>query len=125
MFQINADMSIYLTRGDVAGIEITAMKSSEEYYVFKPGDVVRFKVFERKKCDNVVLTKCKELEEESEKVTIVLDRTDTKIGESISKPIDYWYEVELNPDTAPQTIIGYDSQGPKIFRLFPEGGDTA
>lgn len=42
----------------------------------------------------------------------------------VNKPTDFWYEVELNPDTAPQTIIGYDKEtGAKIFRLYPEGGD--
>lgn len=39
--------------------------------------------------------------------------------------MDYWYEVELNPETEAQTIIGYDEDGPKIFRLYPEGDDEA
>ena len=56
-------------------------------------------------------------------VDITLERVDTKIGEIINKPVDYWYEIELNPDTTPQTLIGYDDDGPKIFRLFPEGGE--
>ena len=54
-------------------------------------------------------------------VTISLSSTDTRIGEIINKPVDYWYEIELNPDTTPQTIIGYDADGPKILKLFPEG----
>lgn len=125
MFQVNADKSIYITRGDIASIEISAMKSSTESYIFKPGDIVRFKVFEKKNCENVVLIKREEIAEETEKVSIILERVDTKLGETINKPVDYWYEVELNPDTFPQTIVGYDEQGPKIFRLFPEGGDDA
>ena len=124
MFQVNADKSIYITRGDIACIEISAMMSSTESYVFKPGDIVRFKVFEKKKCENVVLEKRVEALEEVSTMDIILDKTDTKIGETISKPVNYWYEVELNPDTAPQTIVGYDEEGPKIFRLFPEGGET-
>jgi hypothetical protein len=31
--------------------------------------------------------------------------------------------VELNPFTNPQTIIGYNDDGAKIMRLFPEGKD--
>ena len=123
MFVINDDGTIYLTRGDIAVLEIGAKKSEDENYIFQIGDVVRFKVFEKKKCDNVVLSKKVVVEEESKKVTLILDKTDTKIGELIHKPKDYWYEVELNPDTAPQTIVGYDVDGPKILRLFPEGDD--
>jgi hypothetical protein len=31
--------------------------------------------------------------------------------------------VEVNPEIQPTTIIGYDEDGAKIFKLFPEGGD--
>ena len=59
----------------------------------------------------------------AEKVDILLTGEEMKIGELISKPKDYWYEIELNPLTNPQTIVGYDEDGAKVFRLFPEGGD--
>ena len=52
---------------------------------------------------------------------ISLNKEDTTIGDIINTPIDYWYEVQLNPETNPQTIIGYDENGAKIFRLYPEG----
>ena len=124
MFIINADKSIYLTRGDIAQITISASKSGTEDYIFQPGDVVRFRVTEKKNLDAVILCKDAVVESESLTVDISLFGDETKIGEIINKPVDYWYEVELNPDVAPQTIIGYDSDGPKIFRLFPEGGDV-
>ena len=60
---------------------------------------------------------------EEDSVRIRLRREDTKIGDIIHKPVKYWYEVELNPDTEPQTIVGYDDDGPKIFTLYPEGAD--
>ena len=59
-----------------------------------------------------------------ETVTVTLDNKDTKFGDIISKPVDYWYEVELNPETKPQTIVGYDEDGAKIFKLFPEGKEV-
>ena len=125
MFQINSDdMSIYLTRGDTALFQVPAMKSETERYVFQPGDVVRIKVFEKKACENVVLQKDFGIEEETEFATIQLDERETKIGEVISKPKDYWYEIELNPFTEPQTIVGYDDDGPKVLKLFPEGADV-
>lgn len=123
MFVINADKSIYLTRGDVALIVISATKSDNESYIFQIGDVVRLRVMEKKNCDNVVFQKDVEVDSESSTVDMNLDGSDTKLGDIIDKPVDYWYEIELNPDTTPQTIIGYDSDGPKIFRLFPEGVD--
>ena len=125
MFTITEDKTIFLTRGDVASIEIMANTGDDKPYIFQPGDVVRFKVFVRKQCDKVVLHKDAVVESETEKVDISLSSSDSKMGEIINKPTDYWYEIELNPDTNPQTIIGYDSDGPKILRLLPEGGEVA
>lgn len=123
MFTIKDDQSIHLTRGDIASVEVSARKSETENYIFQVGDIVRFKVFEAKRVNSVALSVDIEVKEEIEVVNIPLTAEDTQIGELINKPKDYWYEVELNPDTAPQTIIGYDDYGPKIFRLYPEGGD--
>lgn len=121
MFKINEDMSIYLTRGDAVSITLNAQDNGENY-TFRAGDLVRFKVFEKKACHCVVLQKDVRVERETEYVTITLTAADTKIGSEISKPTDYWYEVELNPESRPQTIIGYDEDGAKVFRLYPEGG---
>lgn len=76
---------------------------------------------QKKGCDVVVLQKDITVEHESASVDILLTSYETRIGSIINKPIDYWYEVELNPETEAQTIIGYDEDGPKIFRLYPEG----
>ncbi len=122
MFVINDDMTIYATRGDVGVFSVQA-KSGDTDYTFRAGDVVRFKVFEKKNCSNVVLIKDVKVTEETTSVRMLLDDNETKFGKVISKPVDYWYEVELNPDTKPQTIIGYDDDGAKILRLFPEGGE--
>lgn len=120
MLLINEDLSIFVTRGD-AGAFAVATEVDGEPYIFQKGEVVRLKIFERKNCDNVVLQKDFEILEPTEIVKIILEENETRIGKTISKPVDYWYEVELNPFTRPQTIIGYDDEGSKIFRLFPEG----
>ena len=125
MFKINEDKSIYLTRGDIANISVSATTSDGELYQFKQGDIVRFKVFKRRDCGCVELQKDFPATMGTTLVTIFLTGEDTKIGEVISKPTNYWYEVELNPDTNPQTLIGYDEDGEKIFRLFPEGSEQA
>jgi hypothetical protein len=121
MFVINDDFTINITRGDAAIISVSA-SVGDSAYEFKPGDIVRFNVFAKKDCADVVLTKDVEVTEAATTVEIVLNGEDTTIGEVISKPVEYWYEVELNPDTKPQTIIGYDDNGAKVFKLYPEGG---
>ena len=123
MLILNDDLSIYCTRGDCGEISINARINGEPSF-FSAGDVLRLKVFEKKGCDTVVMQRDFTIEEEADSLVISLNAADTKIGKVISKPVDYWYEVELNPDTNPQTIIGYDEDGPKVFKLFPEGKDV-
>lgn len=123
MFVINEDNSIYVTRGDAINFTIGADDNGKPYS-FQVGDVVRIKVYEKKNCENVVLQKDFAVTEITQKVDIYLSEADTKIGETISKPKVYWYEIELNPFDNPWTIIGYDEDGAKEFRLFPEGEDN-
>ena len=123
MFTMNDDNSIHATRGDIVFFSVSAEDDGKPYK-FQAGDVVRFKVYGKKDAENVVLQKDFPVLEVTENVEILLTEEDTKIGEVISKPKDYWYEVELNPGDNPQTIIGYDEDGAKVFKLFPEGGDS-
>lgn len=117
MFEINADKTISVTRGD-SGSFVAPIN-----YALQKGDVLRLKVFRKKACDDVVLQKDFAIGEATETVSLELTENDTRIGEIISKPVDYWYEIELNPDNNPQTLVGYDDDGAKIFRLYPEGRD--
>lgn len=123
MFVVNEDNSIYATRGDIVFFSVAADDDGSPYH-FKPGDVVRFKVYGKKNAENVVLQKDFPVTDVCEEVEIFLGEEDTKFGDVISKPTDYWYEVELNPFDNPQTIIGYDEDGAKVFKLFPEGDDV-
>lgn len=117
MFTIDTDKTISITRGD-SGSFVAPVD-----YDFQPGDELRLKVFRKKACEDVVLQKDFTIAEATESVTLELTEQDTRIGEIISKPTDYWYEIELNPETNPQTLIGYDEDGAKILRLYPEGRD--
>lgn len=123
MFTLNDDLSIYATRGDIVFFSVTAEEDGQPYE-FQPGDVLRIKVYGKKNAENVVLQKDFGVKDKSSSVDIFLTEADTKIGGVISKPADYWYEVELNPFDNPQTIVGYDEDGAKLFRLFPEGADV-
>ena len=123
MFRINEDLSIECTRGDAAVFSVGATINNVTHQ-FQQGDVVRFSVFEKKDCADVVLKKDVKVTEATEAVEIQLEGEDTKFGGIISKPTDYWYEVELNPETHPQTIVGYDENGAKVFKLYPESQEV-
>ena len=107
MFTLNEDLSIYATRGDIVFFSVSAEDDGKPY-VFQAGDVLRIKVYGKKDAEAVVLQKDFPVTAATESVEIFLTEDDTKIGEVISKPKDYWYEIVLNPETNPQTIVGYD-----------------
>ena len=121
MFEILMDKTICLTRGDIASIEVAASQEDGSPFVFRKGDVVRLTVYKENGCGCVVLKKDVKVETATEVVTIQLNKRDTCFCDIINEPVDYWYDIKLNPETEPQTIIGYDGEGAKVFRLFPEG----
>lgn len=125
MYKINEDLSIYVTRGDTVLFDVKANDADGTPHTFMPGDLVRIKVYKKKKAEEVVLQKDFHITTPTQKVQIYLSKEDTKIGEVISKPVTYWYSIALiNPDNEEQTIIGYDDEtGAKTFVLLPEGGD--
>ena len=105
MFKIKSN-TIYCTRGDKGNVPITLPTSEDktELYTFKVGDKVRIGVYEEDKLDGcAVILKEVEVEEPTTVVKIPLTSSDTKIGEIINEPVDYWYEVILNDE---ETIIG-------------------
>ena len=122
MFKID-NKQIHLTRGDIACIGVGAKNEDGTDYEFQVGDVVRFSVYKKKDCNCVVLSKDITVEAAGTELDICLTEADTKIEGIISKPVDYWYEVVLNPETKPQTIIGYDLDGAKLFTLYPEASE--
>lgn len=124
MFVINDDMSVYVTRGDICFFTVSAVTSEGNPFSFVEGDILRLKISAKKDCEAVVLVKDYTIETQCEEIVLSLTGKDTKIGSVISKPVTYWYEICLNPDTNPQTIVGYDDEdGPKIFVLLPEARD--
>lgn len=110
--KINADKSIEINRGD-EGTIVLKNKSGN----FEVGDTIKFSVVEKKNYNKVVLQREYTVSEQSDSFNIVLESEDTRIGEIISKPVVYWYEIEYNGN---QTLIGYDDKGAKEFILYPE-----
>ena len=118
--------NIEITRGNILPLIVDALNEVDgSLYQFKSDDVLRFKIFQAKNVDNVFLQKDFTIGEITTQKEIVLTADEMKIGELKSKPVKYWYEIELNPDTPnTQTIIGYTvDEGPAILTILPEGGD--
>lgn len=68
--------------------------------------------------DGAVLLKEITVNGSQQSVEITCTKEEMTIGELINKPVEYWYEIELNNE---HTVIGYDENGAKILLLFPEG----
>lgn len=122
MFKIENN-KIHITRGDIGTIEVTALNDDGSNYIFKKDEVVRLNIVKAKHFEDVAFYKDVVVESETNNVQIALTSQDTTIGEIINQPKIYWFEIVLNPDTADQTIVGYDEKGAKEFILYPEAKD--
>ncbi len=111
--------TIKLNRGDVLNLTLTLKVNGTTDYTFQNGDKVVFSVYNKNKLnEDAVLLKTIDILSESQSVTINLTSEETKLGEMKNKPVEYWYEVELNDQ---YTVIGYDDKGEKVLMLYPEG----
>ena len=124
MLKINQDdMSISLTRGDSVAFDVQA-KQGDSVYEYAESDIIHFRVSEAKDVGEELLAlSFRPIKGEDGKysVQVQLDAEDTRnLGKAASKPVEYWYEVALENSAGEQTIIGYDEDGAKIFRLYPE-----
>lgn len=124
MFIVNEDNSIYCTRGDTVHFYVKGKDNAiGSDYTFRNNDFIRFTVYGKKNCENVVLQKMFRAIPGSTEAVIDLTKDDTSEFDFTSKPKDYWYDVELINNFGIQTILGYDEEGAKIFRVFPEGDE--
>lgn len=121
MFKIDDKKTIHINRGDIGCLKISAKNYDGTQYEFQKNDVIRFGIFSKGNMNKLILQKDIIVESNTTEVELNLTMEDTRIGEIINKPVSYWYEIQLNPDTNAQTIIGYDTNGAKIFKLYPEG----
>lgn len=113
--------TMLVTRGDHGYLDIDSDDNGKPY-LFVKGDVIRFNLMKKDKCDNIIFQKDITVTEDTEIVTMEFTQEDTRRCPVVSKPTEYWYEIKLNPDTKQQTILGYDDEeGAKEFMLYPEG----
>lgn len=111
--------TIKVNRGDEVSLSLGITQDDGTAYEFAGTDEVVFSIYNKgKMSEPAVLIKEITATAGTTSVTIPLTSTETKIGDLINKPVEYWYEIELN---GRYTIIGYDDKGAKLFMLYPEG----
>jgi hypothetical protein len=126
MFQVNDDLSIYATRGDGIYFDFSIEEDGVARDLTELTDIIRFTVYGKKDAETIFMQKDFMVSDviTADPTIAVLSFTSDEMtfGDVISKPTDYWYEIEINPDTDfTNTIIGYDDEnGAKVFRLYPE-----
>lgn len=120
MFTILDDKTICLTRGDTATIQVE-LKYDTGLAVTNGTAYLR--IMEKKDCTVSKVEKSVGVVSGTASFSIVAEDTKESLcPKIINKPIDFWYEVSLETSGVAQTVIGYDEEGPKIFRVYPEGG---
>ena len=122
MFKIDKDgTTLLVTRGDKGSIKVKKKISDGVYEPFYKDDVVSFSLKNNFGDSEHVLRKKVTVQEKTDTVTFEFSKDDTTIGDLISSPVRYQYDIAVNDDL---TILGYDDQtGPKYFKLFPEGSN--
>lgn len=122
MFKIDKDgTTLLVTRGDKGSIKVKKKISDNMYEPFYKDDVVSFSLKNNFGDSEPVLRKKVTVQEKTDTVTFEFSKDDTTIGDLISSPVKYQYDIAVNDDL---TILGYDDQtGAKYFKLFPEGSN--
>lgn len=123
MFKITGK-EIGITRGDSGTItlKVPLNTTPQTYYQFEANDIITFGVYNKKGLqDDALILKEIVVSEQTETINISLTSDDTTILLIENKPIECWYEIQLNHE---QTLIGYDDDGAKTFTLYPEGSDA-
>lgn len=122
MFKIDKDgKTLLVTRGDKGSVKVKKKISEGVFEPFYEGDVVSFNLKNNFGDNEPVLRKKVIAQENTNVITFNFSKDDTTIGDLISSPVLYQYDIAVNED---MTILGYDDEtGPKYFKLFPEGSN--
>ncbi len=122
MFKIDKDgTTLLVTRGDKGSVKVKKKISEGVFEPFYKDDVVSFSLKSNFGDSEPVLRKKVTVSENTDVVTFEFSKDDTTIGELISSPVKYQYDIAINDDL---TILGYDDlTGPKYLKLFPEGSN--
>lgn len=123
MIKIDSETKeIKFTRGDYGIIAVSTVDKDGVKYTFQDGDKIEFKIMEKNDVEKILFQKTFFANAGEDYIDVTFESEDTRFTDYIDKPKAFWYEITLNPDTQPQTIIGYEDSA-KLFTLLPEGAD--
>lgn len=111
---------LYITRGDTLLFDLQIFDYDNEIYTFGKNDVVTFAIYKNLKQPAFVLQDFDAVEGE-DTIRIEIDSEDMKIGDLISNPRNYYYEITLN---GVSTIQGYAPGKRSVLTLLPEGSNV-
>ena len=80
MYRVDKNMSVYLTRGDACLLPIYCKNSKGESYIFRNGETLRFRVFRKRQCKEVVLVKDITVFEDTDRVELFLSPNEISWG---------------------------------------------
>lgn len=122
MFKRDPDgTTLLVTRGDKGMVTVKKKISEGVYEPFCKGDIVSFSIKNNFGDNEPILRKKITIQENTDTAVFEFSKEDTTIGDLISSPVKYQYDIAINDDL---TILGYDDKtGPKYFKLFPEGSN--
>ena len=111
---IDSKFTIAHNRGAKGNLRLLATKAP-----FKVDDVIKFSIVTKNNYEDVVFQKEFKITEECTEYVLQFTKDEMRIGDPISKKVEYYYEIELNDDT---TLLGSFTDGDKRFVLYPEAG---
>lgn len=108
---------LYITRGDTLVFDMQITDCNGEIYTFGENDIVTFSAYKNLKQQALIL-KDFVAEAGENAIRIEVDSEEMKIGELISTPRNYNYEIILN---GVSTVQGYVPGKRSTLTLLPEG----
>lgn len=111
---------LYITRGDTLVFDMQITDYDGNIYTFGENDVVTFALYKNLKQPALVL-KDFMTEAGSNIIRIEVDSEDMKVGDLISSPRNYYYEIILN---GVSTVQGYSPDNKSTITLLPEGSNV-
>ena len=111
---------ISLSKGDRGVIQFDITQDGEPV-TLETSDKVTMSIYSEENLDKEPLQVLNaEINVDDNIAEIPIIETSTDFVPEDNMPFNYWYQIEWNDNV----MIGYDKEGPKIFRVYPQGKEN-
>ena len=108
---------ISLSKGDRGVIQFDITQDGEPV-ILELSDKITMSIYSEENLDKEPLQVLNaEINVDDNIAEIPIIETSTDFVPEDNMPFNYWYQIEWNDNV----MIGYDKEGPKIFRVYPQG----